>query len=187
MDAANVDLKAFSEEFYYRICGAHLKPVLETLEYVRHETDTWLELTTLLIPGETDSDAELDALTSWVAERLGPEVPLHFTAFHPDWKMPDHPRTPLATLQRARRIAKGNGVRHAYVGNVHDERGDSTYCHGCGKKLIGRDWYEITGWELTPDGVCPDCAVRQHGRLASGVLLRKRGNDPRFRRDQGLL
>jgi len=171
MDAANIDLKAFSEEFYYRICGAHLQPVLETLEYVRHETSTWLELTTLLIPGENDSDAELDALTSWVAERLGPEVPLHFTAFHPDWKMPNHPRTPFATLQRARRIAKANGLVHVYTGNVRDTEGGSTWCPACGVRVIERDGYRIGDYRLTDDGCCREC-----GTPLAGVFDGPAGN-----------
>jgi pyruvate formate lyase activating enzyme len=111
IDAANVDLKAFTDRFYYKICGSHLQPVLETLQYIRHETDVWLELTTLLIPGENDSPEEIHAMTAWVIENLGPDVPMHFTAFHPDWKMLDTPRTPKATLQRAREIALENGVR----------------------------------------------------------------------------
>ncbi len=165
IDAVNVDLKAFSERFYWSVTKGHLAAVLETLEYIRHETDTWLEITTLLIPGENDSDAELDQLTRWVVGQLGPDVPLHFSAFHPDYKMLDKPRTPAATLQRARAIARANGVRYAYTGNVHDEDGGSTYCHACGTRLIGRDWYVITSWNLTEDGRCPDC-----GAACSGVF-----------------
>jgi pyruvate formate lyase activating enzyme len=157
MDAANVDLKAFTERFYRDVSSAHLAPVLETLEYIRHETSTWLELTTLLIPGENDSDAELEAMTQWVVDRLGPDVPMHFTAFHPDYKMLDRPPTPPATLRRARQIALGNGVRYAYTGNVHDAEGGSTYCHGCGEVLIGRDWFALGEWSLTPDGRCRRC------------------------------
>ena len=159
MDAANIDLKGFDEAFYRKICGAALAPVLETLEYVAHETDVWLELTTLLIPGENDSDAELERMTAWVVDKLGPEVPMHFTAFHPDWKMLDHPPTPPPTLTRAREIAINNGVRYAYVGNVHDRRADSTYCHHCGNMLIGRDWYVLSDWNLTDDGACADCGT----------------------------
>ena len=165
MDAANVDLKAFTERFYKQICAAELQPVLETLEYVKHETDVWFEITNLLIPDENDSDAEIDAMTQWVVEKLGPDVPMHFTAFHPDWKMLDKSRTPSSTLSRARRIAVDNGVRHAYTGNVHDEDGGSSYCHQCGHKLIGRDWYVLTEWNLTADGQCPDC-----GAPCSGVF-----------------
>jgi pyruvate formate lyase activating enzyme len=138
MDAANVDLKAFSERFYREVCGGHLQPVLDTLSYLKHETDVWFEITTLLIPGENDSDGELDELSSWVAEELGVEVPLHFTAFHPDWKMRDRPPTPAATLTRAREIARGNGLRYVYTGNVHDREGGSTFCHQCGERVIGR-------------------------------------------------
>ncbi len=171
MDAANVDLKAFTERFYWKITGAHLRPVLDNLIYLKHETDVWLELTTLLIPGENDSDAELDEMTRWVVGHLGPDVPMHFTAFHPDWKMPDHPRTPPATLSRARSIALANGVRYAYTGNVHDEAGGSTYCHHCGTRLIGRDWFVLSEWHLTAEGRCPRC-----GTACAGVLEARPGD-----------
>jgi pyruvate formate lyase activating enzyme len=159
MDAANVDLKAFSETFYHKLTGSHLEPVLDTLKYLKQETDVWFELTTLLIPGENDSEAELEAMTQWVVEQLGADVPMHFSAFHPDWKMTDHPPTPPATLKMARRIALKNGVHYAYVGNVHDPAGDSTYCHQCGALLIGRDWYELSDWNLTPEGACQACGT----------------------------
>ena len=159
MDAVNVDLKAFTDDFYHKLCGGHLQPVLETLQYIQHETSVWLEITTLLIPGENDSDRELEALTSWVADKLGPDVPLHFSAFHPDWKMMDKPATPADTLLRARRIALNNGIRHAYVGNVHDKAADSTYCHHCGQMLIGRDWYQLSEWNLSPEGNCSRCGT----------------------------
>jgi len=165
MDAANVDLKAFTERFYRKICGAELAPVLETLEYLRHETRVWLEITTLLIPGENDSEAELDRLTSWVRERLGPDVPLHFTAFHPDWKMQNVPPTPPSTLRRARQIAIGNGLNFVYTGNVHDPEGASTYCPGCGERVIERDWYELGDWRLDSSGACLAC-----GRRIAGVF-----------------
>ncbi len=157
MDAANVDLKGFSEDFYRTLCTAKLRPVLDTLEYVRHETNCWLEITTLLIPGKNDSAAETQALSQWIRQRLGPDTPLHFTAFHPDWRMRDTPPTPAATLQTARRIALENGLRYVYTGNVHDEAGQSTYCHCCGERLVGRDWYDITSWALTGDGRCAHC------------------------------
>ena len=157
MDAANVDLKGFSEGFYRKICAGRLAPVLETLEFVRHETDCWLEITTLLIPGLNDSDAELDALTMWVVDRLGPNVPLHFSAFHPDFRLRDRPPTPPETLSRARGIARANGVRYAYTGNVHDPEGQSTWCHACGGLLIERDWYELGAWNLDASGCCTPC------------------------------
>ena len=166
MDAANIDLKAFTERFYYRITGGHLAPVLDTLRYLKHETDVWLEITTLLIPGENDDPGEIDALTRWVVEELGPDVPLHFTAFHPDWKMMDKPRTPAATLARARAIALGNGVRYAYTGNVHDEDGGTTRCHGCGEALVVRDWYTIRRYTLREDGRCPRCGTPCAGVFA---------------------
>jgi pyruvate formate lyase activating enzyme len=159
MDAANVDLKAFTEAFYHHITVGHLQPVLDTLVYLKRETDVWFEITTLLIPGENDSDEELHRLTRWVVENLGPDVPVHFTAFHPDFKMLDKPNTPLVTLTRARRIAVDNGIRYAYTGNVHDPGGDSTYCHQCGARVIGRDWYVLTGWNLTDHGACRSCGA----------------------------
>jgi pyruvate formate lyase activating enzyme len=165
VDAANVDLKAFTDRFYYKLCGGHLEPVLDTLRYIRHETDTWLELTTLLIPGENDSTDELDAMTRWVVSELGPDVPMHFSAFHPDFRMLDYPPTPPATVRRARQIALDNGVRYAYTGNVHDTEGDTTYCHACGRALIERDWYRLLGWHLDETGRCCDC-----GTACAGVF-----------------
>ena len=163
MDAANVDLKAFTEGFYRNICAGHLQEVLDTLVYLKHETDVWFEITTLLIPGENDSAAEIEQECQWVVDHLGVDVPIHFTAFHPDWKMIDKPPTPASTLRRARRIAVEHGIRYAYVGNVHDPDGDSTYCHGCGETLIGRDWYELLSWNLTEDGRCGACGERCAG------------------------
>jgi len=159
MDAANVDLKAFTEKFYYKLTGGHLQPVLDTLLYLKHETDVWVELTTLLIPGYNDTAEEIDDMTQWVVKELGPDVPMHFTAFHPDWKMLDVPSTPLATLTRSREIAINNGVRYAYTGNVHDAEGESTYCHQCGEKLIGRDWYVLSTWNLDEHGACKKCGT----------------------------
>jgi pyruvate formate lyase activating enzyme len=166
MDAANVDLKAFTERFYYKICGGALGPVLETLEYLKHETQVWLEVTTLLIPGENDSDDELDRMTQWIAGKLGPDVPVHFTAFHPDWKMLDTPRTPPATLMRARKIALANGLHYVYTGNVHDRRGGSTYCPECRTRVIERDWYQLGEWQLTGGGECGKCGTRIPGVFA---------------------
>jgi pyruvate formate lyase activating enzyme len=166
MDAANIDLKSFSERFYHEITGSHLQPVLDTLIYIKHETSVWLELTTLLIPGENDSEAELEAMTQWVIENLGPDVPMHFTAFHPDWKMRDKPRTPLNTLLMARQIALNNGIHYAYAGNVHDKAASSTYCHHCGNLLIGRDWYQLSEWFLE-SGKCRHCGTRCAGVLES--------------------
>ena len=157
MDAANVDLKAFTERFYHEICSSHLQPVLDTLVYLKHETNVWFETTTLLIPDENDSDEEIDEMTSWVVRELGPDVPMHFTAFHPDFRMMDTPPTPLETLTRAREIAIGNGVRYAYTGNVRDDKGQATNCHNCGHLLIGRSGYDITAWNLTEDGTCERC------------------------------
>jgi pyruvate formate lyase activating enzyme len=157
MDAANIDLKAFSEAFYRKHCGAELAPVLETLVYLKRETEVWFELTTLLIPGANDSDEELHAAADWVFGELGPDVPWHFTAFHPDYKLTDRPPTPPATLTRAREIAMQRGIRYVYTGNVHDQLGGSTLCPDCGAKLIGRDWYELTEWQLDEQGRCRRC------------------------------
>lgn len=163
MDAANIDLKAFTESFYWEICGAHLQDVLDTILYVRHETDVWMELTTLLIPGKNDSPAELEAMCSWVVENLGPDVPHHFTAFHPDWKMRDVGRTPIETLIMARNIARKAGIRHAYTGNVHDSLGGSTYCHNCGETLIERDHYVLGKWNIDAAGRCTRCTMPAAG------------------------
>jgi pyruvate formate lyase activating enzyme len=165
LDAANVDLKAFTEEFYKHVCVGHLEPVLETLEYLRHETDVWFEITTLLIPGRNDGDAELDQLTSWVGEHLGPDVPLHFTAFHPDFKLTDVPHTPPATLTRARQWGLRNGLHYVYTGNVHDRDGSSTWCPGCGALLIERDWYELGRSQLSDDGRCLACGWQVPGHF----------------------
>jgi pyruvate formate lyase activating enzyme len=163
MDAANVDLKAFTERFYAQVCGGQLQAVLDTLRYLKHETDVWFEITTLLIPGENDGADEIDTLSSWVVKNLGPDVPIHFTAFHPDWKMTDKPPTPPRTLVRAREIALENGIRYAYTGNVHDREGGSTYCHSCGETLVGRDWYVLSDWNVTGEGRCKSCGTRLPG------------------------
>lgn len=165
LDAANVDLKGFTEDFYRHVCAARLAPVLESLEYLRHETDVWFEVTTLLIPGRNDSDEELDRLTAWMADRLGPDVPLHFTAFHPDYKMRDVPPTPPATLTRAREHGLRNGLHYVYTGNVHDDVGASTWCPTCGALLMERDWYELGRWGLTDDGRCRRCDTAIPGRF----------------------
>ncbi len=165
MDAANVDLKGFTESFYHKICGGHLQPVLDTLVYLKQETDVWFETTTLLIPGENDSEEEIDEMTRWVVENLGPDVPMHFTAFHPDYKMLDHPPTPPETLIRAREIALRNGVHYAYTGNVHDKAGQSTWCPNCGGLVIERDWYVLGEWHLDAEGHCAHC-----GQPIAGVF-----------------
>ena len=166
MDAANVDLKGFTEQFYAQTCSGHLQAVLDTLVYLRHETQVWFEITNLLIPGLNDSDEELDRMTRWVAAELGPDVPLHFTAFHPDYKMLDRPPTPPQTLKRARAIALRNGVQFAYTGNVHDPVGGSTHCAGCGVLVIEREWYELHAYGLNEEGRCEACGARLPGVFA---------------------
>ena len=170
MDAANIDLKAFTERFYRKLTGSSLAPVLDTIRYLRFETKVWLELTTLLIPGENDSDGEIAELVQWVRDEIGVGVPLHFTAFHPDWKMLDKPNTPPDTLIRARAIARSHGLRYVYLGNIHSHEGSSTYCHGCGEILIGRDWYELSDWGLSEDARCENC-----GTACPGVFDAKPG------------
>jgi pyruvate formate lyase activating enzyme len=167
IDAANVDLKAFTDDFYFKLTGAHLQPVLDTLVYLKHETNVWFELTTLLIPGHNDSDEELSAMCRWIMTALGPDVPLHFSAFHPDFKMLDVPATPVATLVRARNIALMAGLHYVYTGNVHNIEGDTTFCPDCQAPLIVRDWYLIKKYRLTVDGHCPDCGAPVAGRFAS--------------------
>ncbi|MGB0747712.1 MAG: AmmeMemoRadiSam system radical SAM enzyme [Magnetospiraceae bacterium] len=165
MDAANVDLKAFTEGFYKKLCSSELAPVLETLKYLKHETDVWVEITTLLIPGQNDDPAEIDALSTWIVDHLGSGVPLHFSAFHPDWKMTDLPRTPADTLRRSREIALANGLHHVYLGNIHDLAGSSTYCRGCGARLIARDWYIQSDWRLDGTGKCLACGTALDGQI----------------------
>ena len=167
MDAANIDLKSFREDFYVKLCGAHLQPVLDTLAYVHHETRCWLEITTLLIPGHNDSDQELGALARWLVHELGPDVPLHLSAFHPDWKMTDLPPTPSATLSRARSIALDAGLHYVYTGNIHDPEGGTTYCPSCRHATIVRDWYDIRHYDLTPQGCCPQCGTSIAGRFGA--------------------
>ncbi len=167
MDAANVDLKAFTDEFYFKLCGAHLQPVLDTLVYLEHETDVWYEITTLLIPGKNDSSEEIEAECKWIMKELGPDVPLHFTAFHPDYKMTDLPRTPPETLTRARAIALREGLRYVYTGNVHDTEGGTTFCPGCGNAVIVRDWHRILNYRVT--------AGRRLPRVRDGDRRRVRG------------
>ncbi len=167
MDAANVDLKAFTDDFYIHQCGARLAPVLDTLAWLHHDTDVWVEITTLLIPGLNDSDAEIAGLTRWVATELGPDVPLHFTAFHPDYKLDQLPPTPPATLTHARRLALDAGLHYVYTGNVHDPDGGATHCPGCGQVVIERDWYAIGTYRLDARGACTACGHAIAGRFGA--------------------
>ncbi len=176
MDAANVDLKAFTDEFYFKLTGAHLQPVLDTLIHLKRETDVWFEITTLLIPGMNDSTEELTAMCAWIMDNLGAEIPIHFTAFHPEYKLQDIPTTPHETLEKALRIAKDVGLKYVYTGNVHDRTGGTTSCPSCRTSLIVRDWHELVEYRTTDDGKCPDCGTRLAGRFdkAPGGFGRKR-------------
>ena len=176
MDAVNIDLKGFTQEFYHKICGGNLDAVLETIDYAVNASPVWVELTTLLIPGHNDSDPELDRMAGWVVEHLGPDVPWHFSAFHPDWKMRDVPSTPPATLSRARDLAMRHGVRFAYTGNVHDAAGDTTFCPGCHEPVIQRDWYELLSYRLDAQGACKKCGTAVPGVFseAPGTWGRRR-------------
>ena len=164
MDAANVDLKAFDDDFYERITYSQLQPVLDTLRWLKHDSDVWLEITNLLIPGGNDGDDELRSMCDWIVEAVGPDVPVHFTAFHPDFRMQDRPRTPHATLLRAREIAVNHGIRYAYVGNVHDVKHQSTWCAGCGQLLIERDWHRLGQYHLH-GSECSACQERLPGHF----------------------
>jgi len=175
MDAANVDLKGFTDEFYVKLTGARLAPVLDTLAYLKHETDVWFEITTLLIPTKNDSDADNRAMAKWIYRELGPDVPLHFTAFHPDFKMTELPPTPAATLARMRRIALDEGLHYVYTGNVHDVEGGTTFCPKCRAALIVRDWYRIDSYHLDDNGRCPDCGTQVPGRFAKFDARRQFG------------
>jgi len=165
VDAANVDLKSFSESFYHKMTFSHLKDVLDTLQWLHNETDVWIELTTLLIPGENDSNDEIKQMCDWIVQELGDSVPLHFTAFHPDFRMTNHEPTPPSTLNRARKIALSAGVKYCYVGNVHDTQGQTTYCPNCGIELISRNWHSVYSNKIT-DGQCPEC-----GEKIAGISL----------------
>jgi pyruvate formate lyase activating enzyme len=167
MDAANVDLKAFTDEFYYKLTGSHLQPVLDTLVYLRHETQVWTEITTLLIPGYNDSDDEIERMSKWIVTELGQDVPLHFTAFHPDYRLLEAGPTPAATLTRARHIALAEGIHYVYTGNVHDHEGGTTFCPDCSTPLVVRDWHRILEYHLTGDGRCSACGTAIAGRFGS--------------------
>jgi pyruvate formate lyase activating enzyme len=165
LDAANVDLKAFTEDFYFKVTGSHLQPVLDTLVFLKHESSVWFEITTLLIPGKNDSDEEITAMSQWIMRELGPDVPLHFSAFHPDYKLPGIPATPPSTLIRARSIANRAGLKYVYTGNVRHLEGDTTFCPACKEPLIERDWYQIMRYRLGSDGRCPKCHASVSGRF----------------------
>lgn len=157
IDAANVDLKSFTEDFYWKLTGGHLDDVLETLKYLKNQTDVWFELTTLIIPGKNDRDAEIREMASWIVNELGPDVPMHFSAFHPDYKMLDIATTPVDTLIRARDIAMQIGVKYVYVGNVADKNTNSTWCPNCGHLLIERRSYQMGQWGISPTACCEEC------------------------------
>lgn len=176
MDAINIDLKGFTEQYYRKVCGGRLDAVLESIEWAVHDSPAWIELTTLIVPGHNDSDEELHRMCRWVVEHCGPDVPMHFSAFHPDWKMLDVPGTAPSTLRRARRVAMEEGLRYAYTGNVHDAEGDTTFCPGCASAVIVRDWYDILDYRLDPRGRCAQCATPIAGvfDVAAGTWGRRR-------------
>ena len=167
IDATNVDLKAFTDDFYKKITGGSLRPVLETLLYLKNETDVWFEITTLLIPGFNDSTQELNLMTQWIYENLGPNIPLHFSAFHPDYKMMDIPSTSSDILKKARQIALNNGLYYVYTGNIHDVEGGSTYCPNYQKRIIERDWCELIDWKINSEGKCQFCQNVISGQFES--------------------
>jgi pyruvate formate lyase activating enzyme len=167
MDATNVDLKAFTEDFYARVTLAHLAPVLATLEWLAKETDVWVEVTNLMIPGLNDTPDETRRLADWIVTHMGDDVPLHFTAFHPDFKMLDRPRTPARTLTNARAIAHAAGLRYVYTGNVHDPEGQTTFCPRCGVRVVERDWHAVRAVRLA-GGACAACGEPIAGRFANG-------------------
>ena len=164
VDAANIDLKGFTERFYAELTDGHLEPVLDTLKWMVHETSIWLEITTLLIPGENDSDLELERECEWIARELSVDVPVHFTAFHPDYKLLDRPATPPARLVAAREIALRHGLRYPFIGNALGEQGHTTFCPGCKEPVIRRDWHEIRSYDLDGDR-CSHCKATIAGRF----------------------
>lgn len=179
IDAANVDLKGFTEEFYQKSTLSHLAPVLDTLIWLRRETGVWLEITTLLIPGLNDAPDEIERECEWIVKNLGIDVPLHFTAFHPDYRMTTLERTPPSTILRARETARRHGLRYVYVGNMRNEEGQTTWCPSCGRALIVRDWQSVRRYELEGNR-CPACREEIPGRFAlstgekaSGIDLRE--------------
>ncbi|MGC8528861.1 MAG: AmmeMemoRadiSam system radical SAM enzyme [Leptospirillia bacterium] len=176
MDGANVDLKSFSEEFYFRLTGGHLSPVLETLVYLRRETSVWFEITTLLIPGHNDGLSEISELCEWIIRELGPDIPLHFTAFHPDYRMAEIPPTPAQTLVEARKTALSIGLHYVYTGNIIDREGSRTLCPGCRTLLIEREGYRIESYRIDAGGSCPVCHQKIMGRFWDRVPPPSFGN-----------
>ncbi len=164
INGANVDLKAFSEKFYHKLTLSHLNDVLNTLIWLKNETSIWFEITTLLIPDENDSDDEIKKMIDWILQNLGDEVPIHFTAFHPDFKMATKSRTPASTLTRARNIALSSGIKFCYLGNIHDQQAQTTYCSSCSKPIIKRDWHSITEQNMNKNK-CSNC-----GNILPGVF-----------------
>lgn len=170
VDAANVDLKAFSEGFYKKLTLSELAPVLDTLRWLKHESNVWFEITNLIIPEENDSEEEIARMCDWIVENLGTDVPVHFTAFHPDFKLMNRPGTPPETLRRARRQALDAGIRFVYTGNVDDLANQSTFCPGCQSMVIERNWYELGKYRIR-DGQCMEC-----GYQIPGCFQNKKGD-----------
>ncbi|MDE3179377.1 MAG: AmmeMemoRadiSam system radical SAM enzyme [Acidobacteriota bacterium] len=168
IDAANVDLKAFTERFYAKTTLTHLDPVLETLKTLRHETGVWFEITNLMIPDLNDGAEETKELCAWVLENLGDDVPLHFTAFHPDFKLRDRPGTPPETLHRARRIAMESGLKFVYEGNIYSD-GGNTVCPGCKRTVLKRWWHKVSDRRISEEGSCEFCGERIAGYFSRPV------------------
>jgi pyruvate formate lyase activating enzyme len=173
IDAANVDLKAFTETFYSKITLTHLAPVLETLKWLRHETNVWFEVTNLIIPTLNDDDSEFQRLSEWMLENIGDDVPLHFTAFHPDFKLRDKPRTPPESLHRARDLAMSMGLKFVYEGNIYSD-GAHTICPGCHKVIVRRSWHDVLTNKLY-EGKCAHCGTKIPGVFTQWEVEERRG------------
>lgn len=167
IDAANIDLKAFTETFYNKLTFSYLNDVLDTIKWMYNETNVWVELTNLIIPGHNDESDEFKEMVGWLLENCDDNIPLHFTAFHPDFKMMDTPKTPQETLNRARRIALDMGMKYVYIGNVFDRNGQTTYCPNCGTHLIQRDWHAVSANKMNKNK-CSKC-----GTIIPGVFTQE--------------
>ncbi|HEC03304.1 MAG TPA: AmmeMemoRadiSam system radical SAM enzyme [Phycisphaerales bacterium] len=162
LNGINVDLKAFTEDYYKRLCKGRLQPVLDTIGYIANQTDIWLEITTLLVPGGNDSDDELKQLADFIVNSAGADVPWHISRFHPQYKYLDSAATPVDSLERAYEIGKSAGLRYVYLGNVPGAKSESTFCYNCGRMLIERVGYRIIANNID-NSKCPDCGTEIAG------------------------